>query len=138
VAAYGHLMTHYQAIWMPTWQPGSAVAFPFAVLALAAIAGTTWLAARLTAWEAAYRGLRLPLRVVKRGLYYHAAHYVPVALLAVAVVFGYRWLIAAGCVNIFESMQRYLYSLAGAVIVSAGYLFKTYWIGMRNMMYANR
>src|SRR5206468_314982 len=40
---------------------------------------TTYLAASLTAWEARYRGIRLPKRVVLRGLYYHAAHYLPVA-----------------------------------------------------------
>ena len=33
---------------------------------------------------------------------------------------------------------RYLYVLAGEVVVTAIYLFQTYWIGMRNMMYANR
>src|SRR3954471_7759953 len=57
--------------------------------------GTTRLAARLTAWEAAYRGLRLPLPVVLRGLYYHAAHYLPVGLIGFATVTAYyaavRW-----------------------------------------------
>ena len=32
----------------------------------------------------------------------------------------------------------YLYVLGAEVIVAAAYLFHTYWIAMRNMMYANR
>src|SRR5438309_5263271 len=42
--------------------------------------GLTNLAAALTTWEARYRGYRLPKNVVLRGLYYHAAHYTPVAV----------------------------------------------------------
>ena len=78
-------------------------ALPFALLAAAtyvALAATTALAARLTHWEASYRGLRLPLDVA--------------------------W------------YTRYLYILSAEVILGALYLFKTYWIGMRNMMFANR
>src|SRR5688500_10112342 len=51
--------------------------------------GTTWAAARLTAWEASYRGIRLPIHVVRRGMYYHAAHYLPVGLIALSIVAGY-------------------------------------------------
>ena len=36
------------------------------------------------------------------------------------------------------SGTKYLYVLCGEVIVAAFYLFETYWIAMRNMMYANR
>ena len=35
------------------------------------------------------------------------------------------------------STTTYLYALCGEVVVGALYLFRTYWIGMRNMMYAN-
>ena len=35
-------------------------------------------------------------------------------------------------------MTTYLYVICAEVILAAVYLFKTYWIGMRNMMYANR
>src|SRR5205814_1383402 len=52
--------------------------------------GTTEIAARLTHWEATYRGLRLPLPVVRRGLYYHAAHYLPVGLVALATIVAYE------------------------------------------------
>ena len=102
-----------------------------------AIAGTTAIAARLTTWEATYRGIRLPLAVVRRGLYYHAAHYLPVAIVAVATVIGYQVLLSRRVVGI-ATASNYLYVLSGEVIVAALYLFHTYWIGMRNMMYANR
>jgi hypothetical protein len=98
---------------------------------------TTWMAARLTTWEATYRGIRLPLPVVRRGMYYHAAHYLPVAVIATMLVGGYALLSHFRLVRI-DTLTTYLYTLCGAVVVAAAYLFHTYWIGMRNMMYANR
>jgi hypothetical protein len=95
------------------------------------------LAARLTAWEAAYRGFRLPHGVVLRALYYHAAHILPVALAALVICGGYNLLQRAGRFQ-ETSASAYLFVLCGMVIVAAGYLFYTYWIGMRNWMYANR
>jgi hypothetical protein len=106
-------------------------------LTFAALMLITLLAARLTAWEAAYRGLRMPRDVVLRGLYYHAAHYVPVAALACATVFGYRYMVDRE-ITTLVTLPTYLYVLSGEVILGAVYLFWTYWIGMRNMMYANR
>jgi hypothetical protein len=100
--------------------------------------GITKLAARLTDWEARYRGLRLPYDVVLRGMYYHAAHYVPVALLAAITVVGGQLLIAFSGLSINSTMYAYVYGLSAEVVVSAAYLFYTYWIGMRNMMFANR
>jgi hypothetical protein len=100
--------------------------------------GITKLAARLTDWEARYRGLRLPYDVALRGMYYHAAHYVPVAFLAAVTVVGYQLLIVLRIVSLNSSMYAYVYGLSGEVIASAAYLFYTYWIGMRNMMFANR
>ena len=100
--------------------------------------GTTRIAARLTAWEAAYRGLRMPLPVVLRGMYYHAAHYLPVAVVAFATVVTY-WYMVRFNPRAFEGQAtRYLFVLCLEVFVAAGYLFKTYWTGMKNMMYANR
>src|SRR5207248_8232837 len=99
---------------------------------------TTRIAARLTAWEATYRGLRLPLPVVLRGLDYHAAHYLPVALMTAATVVGYRVLLLRDPARGGLWAPIYLYVLCGEVIVAAVYLFKTYWIGMKNMMYASR
>jgi hypothetical protein len=106
------------------------LAFP--LIAFIALAGTIALAARLTAWEARYRGFRLPHNVVLRALYYHSAHILPVALTVFFTCAGYRYFVLPA----FES--AYLYTLCGEVIVAAGYLFNTYWIGMRGWMYANR
>lgn len=96
----------------------------------------TRLAGWLTHWEATYRGLRLPLPVVLRGMHYHAAHYLPVGLIACATVLGYQLLLTRGWANA-ESGTSYLYVLSGEVIVAAAYLFSTYWTAMRNLMYAN-
>ena len=103
---------------------------------MACIFLTRFLASRLTAWEAAYRGLRLPRAVVERALHYHAAHYLPVAVMIFATVVGYQALIRLDP-NFDRFAVRYLYTLCAEVILSAGYLFITYWKGMRNLMYAN-
>jgi hypothetical protein len=94
-------------------------------------------AARLTAWEAAYRGIRLPKRVVLRGLDYHAPHYLPIAVRVAAVIFGYQIIIryAPNTAGLYAT--TYLYVLCGAIVIGAIYSFKTYWIAMRNLMYGN-
>ena len=107
------------------------------VVVYLALWGTTWVAVRLTAWEAAYRGYRLPLPVVLRAMYYHAAHYLPVAVVVFVTVVGFAYLWSHKLVET-KSAQTYLYVLSGEVIVAAAYLFNTYWAGMRNMLYANR
>jgi hypothetical protein len=95
------------------------------------------LAARLTHWEASYRGLRLTLPVVRRGLYFHAVHYLPVALLAAVTVLTYGHLVWKGRLDPVQTTSYYLYTLCAEVVLAAVYLFKTYWTAMRNMMYAN-
>jgi hypothetical protein len=107
----------------------------FSLAAYAMLAITTALAARLTAWEAAYRGLRLPRTVVQRALHFHSAHYLPVALLTFLTIGGHQVLIHK--TNIDQFAVPYLYVLCAEVILAAGYLFSTYWKGMRNLMYAN-
>jgi hypothetical protein len=109
----------------------------FTPLTYAALVWTTALAARLTHWEATYRGFRLPLPVVKRGLYYHAAHYLPVALCAAVTVAAFVGLLTRDLLDV-SWYTRYLYILSAEVVLGAFYLFKTYWTAMRNMMYANR
>jgi hypothetical protein len=136
LAAYGHATGFIPAVidsisvsgWI-IWVTLSAGTF-IVLLAL------THLASRLTTWEATYRGLRLPLIAVKRGMHFHAAHYLPVALVAATTVVGYDLLLARRVLN-GTSALPYLYVICGEVIVGALYLFWTYWIGMRNMMYAN-
>ena len=108
------------------------------VLTFAALFGTTRLAANLSAWEGRYRGMRLPKPVVLRGLYYHAAHYLPVSLMALASTGGYAFLYHRYPFAYASFITYYLYSLSGEVILAAVYLFWTYWAAMRNMMYANR
>lgn len=98
---------------------------------------TTRIAARLTNFEATLRGIRLPVSAVRRGLDYHAAHTLPVALLAFLTVVGYR--LALGYSGALMNWgTTYLYTLCAEVVLAAAYLFKTYWIAMRNMMYASR
>ncbi len=95
------------------------------------------LAAWLTTWEATYRGLRLPLQVVLRGLHYHAAHYPPVGLIACGTVLGYQFAVERGWADV-TSATTYLYVLSAEVVICAGYMFSTYWTAMRNLIYANR
>jgi len=95
------------------------------------------IASALTSLEARYWGMRLPLPVVTRAMQFHTPHYAPVGLLAVVVTWGYQLLLAARLVG-FETGSTYVYTLSAAVVVSAFYLFHTYWIAMRNIMYANR
>ena len=109
----------------------------FAAITYILLAAITRIAARLTNWEAGYRGYRLPLPVVLRGLDYHAAHYLPVALVSAGTMIGYRVLLYWHLVSVV-SAPYYLYTLCGEVVLAAAYLFNTYWIGMRNIMYANR
>lgn len=122
---------------VPAWAWRLGI-IPLVGAAYGATIALNWLAARLTAWEAAYRGIRLPLPVVRRGLDYHAAHYWPLALVLPATVLAYQiaarqWPYAAG-----RYADKYLYVLCGEVILGAGYLFQSYWAAMRNLMYANR
>jgi hypothetical protein len=95
------------------------------------------LAAALTAWEAAYRGMRLPRPVVLRGLYYHTAHFLPVMIVGVLTIHIFalaprNYVYHPHYANIFVG------TLCVVAVLGAAYLFQTYWIGMRNMIYANR
>ncbi len=104
---------------------------------LTSLIGVTALAAWLSAIEAKYWGMRLPHSVVRRGLQFHSACYLPVATLAVVIVYGHLLLLSAHLAGP-SGGTAYLYTLCAAVIVSAVYLFVMYWIAMKNMMYANR
>jgi hypothetical protein len=136
---YGFIMS---AMRSPLREPRVMTMYGGAIVVLSvatyfALDGITRLAAKLTNWEATYRGIRLPYDIVLRGMYYHAAHYLPVALAAFITVMGYQILLALGLLSL-TTATAYLYVLSAEVIISAAYLFNTYWIGMRNMMYANR
>lgn len=122
----------------PKVLPAPVTGIALAALTFFTLTGVTLIAARLTHWEATYRGLRMPLPVVRRGLRYHAAHYLPVSVLTCVVVFGYKQLVQRSLINSASHDLHYIYTLGGAAILGAIYLFNTYWIGMRNLMYANR
>jgi hypothetical protein len=138
LAAYGHLAWYleYGGSWAGIRRANVYVAAALIIVTFVVLQAVTYIAARLTNWEASYRGLRLPLNVVLRGMYYHAAHYLPVALGAAITVFGYQWW-RTHYDPLGQSMTTYLYVLCAEVVVFAGFLFNTYWIGMKNMMYAN-
>lgn len=106
------------------------------IIAGFAMMGITHLASWLTAWEARWRGLRLPHGVVLRGLCYHSAQLLPVATTLLLLVVANRLLWALGYVS-YENLVAYLIILSGAAVLGAVFLFWTYWIGMRNMLFAN-
>jgi hypothetical protein len=114
-----------------------AVAVPTTALLLV---GLTALATWLSALEAKYWGMRLPYAVVKRGLTFHRAAYLPVGLIAVGVVWAYQLAIASRAPGFVDRQldTYYLYTLCALVVLCAVYLFQAYWIAMRSLMYANR
>jgi hypothetical protein len=59
-----------------------------------------------------------------------------VAVVVFLTVAGYHLALAAGWLDELSGV-RYLYVLSIEVLAGSAYLFKTYWIGMRNMLYAN-
>lgn len=137
MAAWGHLnwFAWLDSIgrWTDSWhEPILLTALAWLLIEL-----ITHITARLTAFEAAYRGLRLPLPVVRRALDYHAAHLLPVALMVLASVVAWH-IIVQSDPNIGIHISVFLYVLCGEVVVAGLYLFKTYWTAMRNLMYANR
>lgn len=103
-----------------------------------ALALATRLFARVTAFEAAYRGLRLPRDVVRRAMDYHAVHLLPPALLGMATTGIYAEIHDRDPTLAASLAVPYIYTLAGEVVLAAAYLFRTYWTAMRNVMYGNR
>ncbi len=140
------ILTHYlvvsptaRGLWYGQRWPDWLLVVPWAVIAgltFAAALLTAALAARLTAFEARWRGLRMPMRVARRCLSYHAAHASAAALAFATIALGYRLLWLLGLVD-FASFVPYIATLSACTIVGAVYLFWTYWVGMRNMQYAN-
>lgn len=125
-------------ILMPPMWLDAALFLALPLLAFIILSGTIGLAARLTTWEARYRGFRLPFNVVLRALYYHSSHLLPVALAAFLTCAVYNYLLRNWLFRFNTYELTYLYILCGEVIIAAVYLFYTYWIGMRGWMYANR
>lgn len=131
-AAYGHFRWLI-SLGAPRLGGSAWLAWPaFIVGAYLFTWGLHLLAARLTNWEAGYRGYRLPLAVVRRGLNYHTPHYLPVGVAVLATVVGFQLIPAAA-----GSGVRYLGILCAEVVLAAAYLFGTYWTAMRALLYAN-
>jgi len=119
------------------WAALLATLAAFIVAAYLVLAGLTRLVARLSAWEAAYRGLRLPRPVVDRALDYHAVHLTPPGFIALLTTAGYALLERYNANLAGTWVMTYLVVLAAEVVLAAVYLFLTYWKAMRNLMYAN-
>jgi len=121
----------------PIPRAGFVFAAPFLMLPLVfpitffLLLGIIRLAEWLTAIEARYWGIRLPQHIVRRAMNFHAASYLLVVLVTTFFIAFHQFTHAM-------PDTWYLYGLCALVILSAGYLFQTYWIGMKNLMYANR
>ena len=147
LAAAFHVAVVFPSVWF-WWFVGTArnpIGAGVATLGLIplsrVVVGTSiWLvtraAAKLSEIEGTYRGLRLPYPAVLAVLNYHTAAYTPVAVLAVSTTAGYWLLLRVGVLG-YETLVTYLYVLSAEVVLSAGYLFNTYWRAMRATMYAN-
>ena len=107
-----------------------------AVATLCVMTIITHVAAKLTTLEGTYRGYRLPYPSVLRVLCFHSACYLPVALLGLATTTGYSLATSRGWLSA-DTLVTYLYALSAEVVLSAGYLFNTYWRAMRATMWAN-
>lgn len=90
----------------------------------------------LSSLEGAYWGMRLPRAVVQRCLNYHTACYLPIGIVANLIVWGYRWMVETGMLSRATGVN-FAYTLSGAVIASAAYLFSMYLTAMRQTRYAN-
>lgn len=114
-----------------------AIPITLFVLTFAVMLGLTRLATWLTVLEARFWGMRLPRTCVVRAMQFHNANYLPVGLLACIYIWLFYHLRRRGVMP-FYADTWYLYGLCGLVILSALYLFKTYWIAMKSLMFANR
>lgn len=97
----------------------------------------TSLASTLTRVEGGYWGYRMPGDAVRRVMNFHTAQLLPVSLLALFTVATYSVLRRTDILNGLYDV-RYLVVISIEVLIGAGYLFRTYWIAMKNIMYANR
>jgi hypothetical protein len=107
------------------------------ILTYLSLTGVTRIASTLTRWEGNYWGYRLPAKAVRRVMNYHAAQMIPVSIAALLTVGTYRLLRGFGLLDGLWDI-KYLVAICIEVLVAAAYLFRTYWIAMKNVMYANR
>lgn len=127
------LLTHWT---FPAVAAFVGVAIGLAIGAMVLLTQVTRLAAWLTTKEGAFWGMRLPTPVVTRALNFHAANYLPVAVLAVLLTGGYRVALALQWTDATSGVI-YLVCLCVLVVVSALWLFESYVIAMRRIRLAN-
>ena len=108
------------------------------ILVAAAWAAMYLAVVRLTTIESRFWGMRLPKDVVRRALHYDAVHVSAASLLPWAVSLFYLCLVISNDVAAQRYASTYLYTLSGAVVAVAVYLFSIYAASMRSLMYANR
>jgi hypothetical protein len=97
---------------------------------------TRLLAGKLTTWEATWRGYRLPREVVRRVLCYHFAQVtVSVAAVLLTVLAG-RLGFTVGWIDA-GYLPTYVITVGVVTAAAGGYLFLTYWVAMRSVMWAN-
>jgi hypothetical protein len=109
--------------------------------ALPVLIGLFWylnleLVAYLSAAEGKYWGLRLPRTIVRRALHYWTVHAAVVSIVVSFVPLAYL-LMLVSTERAGLHFAAYLYTLSGAVVLGAFYLFWTYWIAMKSIMYGN-
>lgn len=105
-------------------------------LSLPALGWLTKLAVFLTTTESRFWGMRLPSRVVTRAMNFHAANYLPVALVALLVTAGFRLGLITGSMPVDWGVP-YLWTLCTLVVLSAFWLFESYVVAMRRIRLAN-
>ena len=129
---------HMDLFWSTTVNHFALIAaLPLVMITWAMLKGITKLASYLTRLEGTFWGYRMPQVAVRRAMHYHSAQLLPVAVASFLLIVGYRILAATGIVSVMSQVP-YLYTLSVLVVVAALYLFRTYWIAMKNIMYANR
>ncbi len=109
------------------------------VLAAATHLLLTWLgrlATWLTAKESRFWGMRLPHEVITRAMQFHAANYLPVAVAALIVTWGYQLLLFLNIATL-DSAVAYLACLCVVVVGSAFWMFESFVVAMRRIRFAN-
>ena len=117
--------------------PFGALVAAAAYLAMALLA---WAAERFVTWAATSRGDAAEPPGVRRALCFHAAHYVPVALVLAATAGAHLLLLDAGYLDwrSWDSSTRVTrYVLAGEALLGAVYLYRAHRVAMRKMMYVS-
>ena len=140
------LAATFHAIWMAeewsvvwTWKTVGAITIigvAFIAISVPLLSWLTRLATFLTTTESRFWGMRLPTRVVARAMNFHAANYLPIAVVALAVTAGYRVGILTGLISPAFGV-RYLVTLCALVVISAIWLFESYVVAMRRIRLAN-